>query len=301
MTAAPAMSEATQRAARRAAGLACWSGEVAPEVLSGGLTNHNFVVRHRDERFVVRIADDIPLHGIMRFNEVASSRAAHAAGISPEIVYAEPGALVMRFIEGTTYGEAEVRRALSDGRIVPILKRVHHEIPKHFEGPALIFWVFQVVRGYAKTLREGGSRMTEELPRYLEINVELEAALGPVEIIFGHNDLLAANFIDDGTRLWLVDWDYGGFNSPLFDLANLASNNSFTSADEDRLLEDYFETPATDELRHKLSAMKCASLLRESMWSMVSEIHLDIDVDYVAYTAENLARFEAAYSIFKGG
>jgi thiamine kinase-like enzyme len=161
--------------------------------------------------------------------------------------------------------------------------------------------VFQVVRGYAKTLREGGSRMTEELPRYLEINVELEAALGPVEIIFGHNDLLAANFIDDGTRLWLVDWDYGGFNSPLFDLANLASNNSFTSADEDRLLEDYFETPATDELRHKLSAMKCASLLRESMWSMVSEIHLDIDVDYVAYTAENLARFEAAYSIFKGG
>jgi hypothetical protein len=47
--------------------------------------------------------------------------------------------------------------------------------------------------------------------------------------------------------------------------------------------------------------MKCASLLRESMWSMVSEIHLDIDVDYVAYTAENLARFEAAYSIFKGG
>ena len=204
-------------------------------------------------------------------------------------------------IEGTTYGETEVRRALSDGRIVPILKRVHHEIPKHFEGPALIFWVFQVVRGYAKTLREGGSRMSGELPRFLKINVELEAALGPVEIIFGHNDLLAANFIDDGTRLWLVDWDYGGFNSPLFDLANLASNNSFTSADEDRLLEDYFEMPATDELRHKLSAMKCASLLRESMWSMVSEIHLDIDVDYVAYTAENLARFEAAYTNFKGG
>ena len=99
----------------------------------------------------------------------------------------------------------------------------------------------------------------------------------------------------------MVDWDYGGFNSPLFDLANLASNNSFTSADEDRLLEDYFETPATDELRHKLSAMKCASLLRESLWSMVSEIHLDIDVDYVAYTAANLARFETAYTNFKGG
>ena len=287
--------------AARAAALTCWSGKVEPEVLPGGLTNHNFVVRDRGESFVVRIADDIPLHGIMRFNELASSRAAHAAGVSPEVVHAEPGALVMRFIEGTTYGEAEVRTALGAGRIVPLLKRVHYEIPKHFEGPALIFWVFQVARGYARTLRAGHSRMTGELPRFLEINAELEAALGPVEIIFGHNDLLAANFIDDGKRLWLIDWDYGGFNCPLFDLANLASNNQFSAAEEDRLLEDYFETPASDELRHKLSAMKCASLLRESMWSMVSEIHLDIDVDYVAYTTENLARFERAYADFKAG
>ena len=301
MTVAPGMSEATQRAARRAAGLACWSGEVMPEPLAGGLTNQNFVVADRGESFVVRIAEDIPLHGSMRFNEVASSRAAYAAGVSPEVIHAEPGALVIRFIEGTTYGEAEVRAALGAGRIVPLLKRVHREIPKHFEGPALIFWVFQVVRGYAKTLRAGGSRMTGELPRYLEINAELEAALGPVEIVFGHNDLLAANFIDDGQRLWLIDWDYGGFNCALFDLANLASNNLFSPDEDDRLLEDYFETPASDELRYKLCAMKCASLLRESMWSMVSEIHLDIDVDYVAYTTENLARFERAYADFKSG
>ncbi len=292
------ISEAARQAAKRAAGLACWSGVVEPEVLTGGFTNHNFVVRDRGETFVVRVAEDIPLHGIMRFNEVASSRAAHAAGVSPEIVHAEPGALVMRFIEGATYGEADVRAALTTGRIVPLLKRVHREIPKHFEGPALIFWVFQVVRGYAQTLRAGGSRLSDELPRYLEVNAVLEAAIGPVEIVFGHNDLLAANFIDDGTRLWLIDWDYGGFNCPLFDLANLASNNLFSPAEDDHLLEDYFETPATDELRRKLRAMKCASLLREAMWSMVSEIHLDIDVDYVAYTTENLERFERAYKDF---
>jgi thiamine kinase-like enzyme len=287
--------------AARAAALACWSGKVEPEPLSGGITNHNFVVRDKGESFVVRVADDIPLHGIMRFNELAASRAAHAAGVSPEVTHAEPGALVMRFIEGTTYGEAQVREALAAGRIVPLLKRVHHEIPKHFEGPALIFWVFQVARGYANTLRAGGSRMTGELPRFLEINAELETALGPVQIVFGHNDLLAANFIDDGKRLWLIDWDYAGFNCPLFDLANLASNNQFSPADEDRLLDDYFETPASDELRHKLKAMKCASLLRETMWSMVSEIHSTLDFDYVAYTAENLARFERAYVDFKSG
>ena len=173
------------------------------------------------------------------------------------------------------------------------------DIPKYYKGPVLAFWVFQVMRGYGNVLREGGSRMAAELPRFAAINHELEAAVGPVRLVFGHNDLLAANFIDDGERLWLIDWDYAGLNSPLFDLANLASNNRFSEAEEERLLEAYFETAVNDELRRKLAAMKCASLLREAMWSMVSEIHLHIDFDYIAYTAENLARFEAAYTAFK--
>ena len=290
---------AVAKAKEKAASLACWSGPVEPRPLAGGLTNLNFVVEDRGERFVVRVADDIPIHGIMRFNEVASSRAAHAAGVSPEIVHAEPGALVMRFIEGTTFGAAEVRRAHAEGRILPLLRRVHHDIPKYYQGPVLAFWVFQVMRGYGIALRGGNSRMADELPRFSAINDELEAAVGPVTLVFGHNDLLAANFMDDGTRLWLIDWDYAGLNSPLFDLANLASNNGFSEAEEDRLLEAYFETAVSDEMRRRLSAMKCASLLREAMWSMVSEIYLEIDVDYVAYTAEYLARFEAAYAAFE--
>ena len=290
---------AAEAARAKIARLACWSGAVEPEPVTGGITNLNFVVVDRGERFFVRLGDDIPVHGVMRFNELAASRAAHAAGVSPEVVHAEPGALVLRFVEGTTYGEAEVRKAHAEGRIVPMIRRVHREIPKHFQGPALIFWVFQVMRGYANSLRDGASRMTGELPRFVEINEALERAVGPVEVVFGHNDLLASNFIDDGKRLWLVDWDYAGFNSPLFDLANLASNNQFAPAEEDALLEAYFEAPADDAMRRRLAAMKCASLLREAMWSMVSEIHLDIDFDYVAYTTENLARFERAWADFK--
>ena len=288
-----------EAAAAKAAGLSCWSGPVEPEPLAGGITNLNFVVADRGERFVVRVADDIPVHGIMRFNELAASRAAFAAGVSPEVVHAEPGALVLRFIDGATYGEAEVRAAQGEGRIVPLIRRVHEEIPKHYQGPLLAFWVFQVVRGYAVNLREGNSRMLGEVPRYLAINAELEEALGAVRMVFGHNDLLPANFMDDGERLWLIDWDYAGLNTPLFDLANLASNNQFSQTQEDGLLEAYFEAPANDEIRIKLKAMKCASLLRESMWSMVSEIHLDLDFDYPAYTAENLARFERAYAEFR--
>jgi thiamine kinase-like enzyme len=123
---------------------------------------------------------------------------------------------------------------------------------------------------------------------------QLDQAVGAIEVVFGHNDLLAANLIDDGQRLWLVDWEYGAFNSPLFDLGGLASNNELSPDLEERLLELYFDTPP-DNLRRRYDAMKCASLLREAMWSMVSEIHLAIDFDYQAYTAENLARFERAY------
>jgi thiamine kinase-like enzyme len=93
-----------------------------------------------------------------------------------------------------------------------------------------------------------------------------------------------------------VDWEYGAFNSPLFDLGGLASNNELAPGLEERFLELYFDAPVTDELRGRYRAMKCASLLREAMWSMVSELHLAIDFDYQAYTAENLARFEHAYA-----
>jgi thiamine kinase-like enzyme len=110
---------------------------------------------------------------------------------------------------------------------------------------------------------------------------------------------LAANLIDDGRRLWLVDWDYAGWNSPLFDLGGLASNNELAPADREWLLEAYFERPVDDGLRQRAVAMLTASLLREAVWSMVSEVHSTLGFDFVAYTTENLARFERAWAEFE--
>jgi thiamine kinase-like enzyme len=168
-------------------------------------------------------------------------------------------------------------------------------MPRFVRGPVLMFWVFRVIRDYAATMNERDSGYRAKLPEYLEICSRLEAAVGPVEIVFGHNDLMAANFLDDGARLWLIDWDYAGFNSPLFDLGGLASNNSLNEAQEARMLELYFGAVATPELLRRYHAMKTASLLRECMWSMVSELTSSLDIDYAAYTAENLDRFERAY------
>jgi thiamine kinase-like enzyme len=285
----------TDRVRTFVADLTCWKGSVDPQPLAGGITNLNYVVEDGGEKFVVRVGGDIPLHQVMRFNELAASRAAHAAGISPEVVYAEAGALVLRFIEGRTFGPEDVRNPQNLAAILDLVQRVHHDLPKYLRGPALVFWVFHVLRDYAATLRDGGSRMVPELPRLMDVAGALEAAVGPIDLVFGHNDLLAANLIDDGARLWLIDWDYAGFNSPLFDLSNLASNNEFTPEMEEWLLQAYFGEAPDASLRRRYGAMKCASLLREAMWSMVQEIASDLDFDFVAYTAENLERFEQAY------
>ena len=285
------MTDPKERAAR----LPCWKGVVAPEPLGGGITNVNFRVEDAGERYVVRIGEDIPVHGVYRVNELATARAAHVAGISPEIVYAEPGALVMRWVDGQTLAPEDVRDPDRLERVLDIVARCHREIPSHFSGATPMFWVFQVVRGYARTLRDEGSRMAGRLDELLQRSTHLESVVGPVEIVFCHNDLLAANFIDDGDRIWLIDWEYAGFNSPLFDLGGLVSNNELDAEAERWVLKRYFGTPAEDERFASYAAMKCASLLREAMWSMVSELHSEIDFDYVAYTSENVERFERAW------
>ena len=278
--------------------LTFWQLPIQYKSLEGGMTNSNFRVEHGDEIFFVRLGEDIPEHGVYRFNELAASRAAFSCGISPEVVHQESGAMVLRFIEGKTLKSENLRDHSTMEKVVTLLKKCHFEMPQYLPGTTLIFWVFQVIRSYANTLRKGQSRMIPELSRFIEINKKLEKTVGAVDIRFGHNDLLFGNFIDDGLRLWLIDWDYAGFNSPLFDLANLASNNEYSELLERHLLGVYYEREASDILWKRYFAMKCASLLRESMWSMVSEIHSTLDFDFVNYTNENLARFENTYENF---
>lgn len=279
-------------AADRIRALPIWRSRVEPHPLGGGITNTNFVVEDDGAKYVVRLGDDIPRHNVMRFNELAAARAAEAAGISPALRHAEPGILVIDFIEGRTYGEADVRANLP--RVVELVRRAHVEVTRQLRGPALAFWTFHILRSYLHALHDGDHRLKGELPTYAALAARVEALVGPSDIVFGHNDLLPANFIDDGTRLWLIDWDYAGFNTPLFDLGGLASNNGFNAAQRAEMLGLYYGRAPDDQLILKLQAMLVASLLREALWSMVSEMHSTIDFDYRAYTGENLSRLAAA-------
>jgi thiamine kinase-like enzyme len=281
----------------RAVSLPCWGGPVSAQPLAGGLSNQNVLVSTGGRRYVVRVGGDVPHHAILRAIDVAASRAAHLAGVSPAVLHAEPDVLVLDFVEGRTLTPADMRDPRNLDALVRLIQRAHRDIPRYLRGPAPLFWVFHAVRGYIHQLRDHQASPAD-LDDLLARSERLERAIGPIDLVFCHNDLLAANVIDDGARLWLIDWDYGGFNSPLFDLGGLASNNGFGPEATRTLLEAYFDRPVDDFLLRQAAAMTAASLLRETLWSMVSEIHSVIDFDYAAYSVDNRARFEAAFARF---
>ena len=284
--------------AERAASLECWRGVVEPQPVTGGITNANFLCEDNGRRYFVRIGDDIAEHGVMRFNEIAASRAAAACGVSPAVVHTQPGAMVLEFVEGVTLTSDDITAQKNLDRIVPLIEKAHREIPAHLETPALTFWVYQVIRTYAKRLRDNGSSHVGKLDTLVAQSAALERETGSIDLVFGHNDLLAANFIDDGKRLWLVDWDYAGFNSPLFDLGGLASNNGLNDNQERWVYEAYFGEAPDEAAWRGYGALKCASLLRETMWSMVSEIYSTLDFDYASYTRENLEKYRESVDKF---
>lgn len=273
--------------------LPCFNGPLDIAPLSGGLSNESWIVSDAAGRHVVRFGTDYPFHHVDRNRELMTARAAHEAGFAPRVEYAEPGIMVSQFIEARTYEADDVRA--NPERIGRLIHTFHRTMPTHIEGAGFMFWVFHVIRDYARTLKAGGSRMTGRLEDWLGLSTRLEVAQTPLPIIFGHNDLLPANFMDDGDRLWLIDFEYAGFSTAMFDIAGAASNAGMIEAEATVLLETALGRKPDAATGKSFHAMQCASLLRETLWSLVSELHLDAPgVDYEAYTSENLARFEAA-------
>lgn len=287
----------TKEAVEKAANLSCFRNPTNIETLGGGITNINLLVRDGESRFVVRLGEDIREHGVMRWNEYVLSQAANKLGISPTVVHHEPGVLVLEFIDAKTFTEEDVRSDKNLPRIVDLIAKAHREIGQHLKSPVISFWPFQVNRTYITQLLAENSTHAAKLPELVKSSQELETAVGKVQLVIAHNDLLAGNILDDGRKLHLIDWEYGGMNSPLFDLAGLAGNNGLSDAQERAMLEQYFDAPAEENWR-AFVAMKCVSLMRETLWSMTSEIHSEIDFDYAAYTEDNLERLDTAMSDF---
>jgi thiamine kinase-like enzyme len=265
-----------------------WPGRDARfEILGGGITNHNLKVDVGGERFVLRVAGKgANLLGIDRVVELAATEAAAALGIGPEVVqFVEPeGWLVTRFIEGEIPSPERMREPETLHRVAAALRAFHDgpEIPGTFDS-------FRVVEIYRRTSLDRGGSVPETYEWAHEIAGRIEtkrAAAAPAPC---HNDLLNANFLDDGERLRIVDWEYAGMGDRFFDLANFSINHELDAAQSEALLSAYFGEVRRADLE-ALELMRFMSDFREAMWGVVQSAVSELDFDFESYASEHFER-----------
>jgi len=262
--------------------------------LSGGITNRNFLVSApgTDDRWVIRLAgNDTHLLGISREVEHAATVAAAGIGVGPEVTaFIRPeGYLVTRFIVGSAVSDEAVHRPETLRRVADSLRRIH-------DGPAIpgLFVPFRIVEAYRALAAARGVPIPAEygLAQAAARRIELAFLANPVELRPCHNDLLNANFIDDGTRIRIVDWEYAGMGDPFFDLGNFSINHELTP-DEDAILLAAYDGDVRPARLARLTLMRTVSDFREAMWGVLQQGISSLDVDFVAYAGEHFERLLA--------
>lgn len=264
-------------------------------VLKGGLTNSNYKVETASASYVLRLAGpNSSLLGIDRQFEYENSVTAASLGVGPAVVAFLPseGALVTSFLPGQVLSPLDVRVTSILQRVVESLRSFHSQknvIKGTFSG-------FGAARAYYAVARERNVYFPANIDSILDRLNELEqlVAKQPAVNCPCHNDLLTANFIDDGDKVKIIDWEYAGIGDLFFDLGNLASNGEFESEHEEMLLGMYFGE-ATKERWHKLKLMRLVSDLRETMWGFLQIGISELDIDYVSYSKDYLDRFLCGY------
>lgn len=270
-----------------------WPGQAAEIIpLAGGITNRNFKVDVAGGTFVLRMGGErTELLGIDRTYEHAASLRAAEVGVGPEVVdFVEPeGWLVTRFIEGRRLGFEEMREPAVIARVAAALRRFHDgsPIPGRFDAHA-------VVDEYRREAERFGVQPPERFVEAREAAERIRAARGPQKAVPCHNDLLNANFLDDGS-IRIVDWEYAGMGDRFFDLANLSVNHEFTVEDDRVLLEAYFGAEREEDVA-ALRLMRFMSDFREAMWGVLQSAISTLDFDFTDYAAQHFIRLQAAAS-----
>jgi thiamine kinase-like enzyme len=251
--------------------------ESAPVPLAGGQTNRNYRVRFGGRDCVVRLpGKDTGLLGIDRETELAASLAAAAIGVGPEVTASRP-CLVTAYLDARPVPAAELRGRLPE--VAAALRAIH-------AGPPLptTFSPFELTARYERTARERGGTIPASY-------AELRAAADAIEPVFTgprmpcHNDLLTANFLDDGGRLRLLDWEYAGMGDPHFDLGNFASHHDLEPGEEAALAAAYGGASLA-----RLRLMRFMAAFWEGMWGVVQATCSDLDLDYLGYADWHLAK-----------
>ena len=264
------------------------ASELTFSLLAGGITNRNYRVEVGGEIFVLRISgENTEQLGINREQEYAANLAAGELGIAPEVIYfiRPEGYLVTRFVEGRPLPPEEMGKPENIRRVVAALRQIHDLPPI-----SATFSPFRAVEDYTKTARRYEVAFPDDFDSLLARMGDIEAAYSkdPFTPHLCHNDLLNANFLDDG-HIRILDWEYAGMGDVTFDLANLAVHHGFSDEQERYLLECYYGEVTTAPLA-RLKLMKITSDFREAMWGLVQIGISKLDFDFQGYSDRHFKR-----------
>jgi thiamine kinase-like enzyme len=257
--------------------------------LPGGLTNRNYQVTTPAGRFVARRWHDGDLLAIDRDHEHRNSVAAAAAGVGAPVLAYRPELrlLVLGYLDGRTLRNEDIAEPAMLPRIAAACRQLHGG--PRFAGD---FDMFAVQRRYLAVAREHGFPIPAG---YTSLMPQLAAAAAALAVrdqgtVPCNNDLLAANFIDDGQRIWLIDYEYAGNNDPCFELGNIGAECGLSGDALAELVGQYYGRP----LRHKIARARLLGLVGKygwTLWGAIQSASSPIDFDFWSWAME---RYEAA-------
>lgn len=258
--------------------LSCWSGPPRIEAVTGGRTNQNYRVISAGQSFFARIGVDLPHHNVSRANEVQCARLAASLGIAPEVVYVGEGILITPFVEGHALVQGERIRLETLERVTGMLAKLHAQAPP---GDLPAFDPAVICRMYIDELSPGTLvRRDRDIMEGILDGAPPSHRRGVI-----HADVLPENVIDDGSRLWLVDWEYAGAGEPAVDLAIMAMNFELSDEQILRLAARHGDVQP-DSVR----AFRQLVALREALWCLVQIQTSGARGDLVAYSRMCLRR-----------
>jgi len=265
-------------------------------LLPGGLTNVNCRVDVDGRAYVARLSSPSgSLLAIDRDAEHRHSVAAARSGVAPAVADYAPdvGVLVVEWVAGRTLTDADVRDEATLLRIAAACRQLH-------AGPPFTtgFDMFALQRRYLAVVTEHGYRLP---PRYLDFEPVVErirAALArrPLASVPCHNDLLAANLIDDGERLWLIDYEYSGNNDPCFELGNIWSEAGLAVGQLELLVGAYFGHPS----RSLTARARLLGLMSKYGWTLWASIQAAVSRLEFDFWSWGMERYDRAVAEFDG-
>jgi len=257
--------------------------QVNYEVLGGGITNHNFKVSVDGELFVVRIPGAETELFIDRDNELNCSIEAGKTGVAPEVVYhlKPENVSVIRFINAKTLCTKEI--ASNNHiikQIVNSIKTIHDRatFKKKFDP-------FETVRKYINNyVKKYKAPLPGDIDWMLSICSDIEKSMQrnkPSETAC-HNDYLSENFMYDGEKIWIIDWEYGGQGDPYFDLGDFAVEHPFTREQEELIIKEYCGEVVYSKL-YRMLLHKIVSDLWWGLWAMIQSKVSRLEFDFYTY------------------